>query len=57
MADNWESLTLPFSILQRQTWFGEDQPFNKSAIIKFCFSISDGNSSDKKFEIRNFAGY
>ena len=57
MTDKWESLTLPFSILQRQTWFGEDQPFNKSAIIKLCFQISDGNTSDKKFEIRNFAGY
>ena len=57
MADNWESLTLPFSILKRQTWFGEDKPFDKSAVIKLCFQISDGSNSNKKFEIRNFAGY
>jgi hypothetical protein len=59
MADSWETLTLPFSILKLPSppWFGEDKPFNKSAIIKLCFQISDGSSSDKKFEVRNFAGY
>jgi len=60
MADSWETLTLPFSILKlpdSSPWFGENKPFNKSAIIKLCFQISDGSSSNKKFEIRNFAGY
>jgi hypothetical protein len=59
MADTWESLTLPFSIfkLPQPIWFGEDKPLDKSKIIKLCFQISDGSSSNKKFEIQNFAGY
>jgi hypothetical protein len=52
-AENWTSLTIPFAILDRMDWFGEDAPFNKT-VIKICFQISAGSvAALKKFEIRN----
>ena len=57
-ADNWTEITLPFSILQRQDWFGTaGHTFNKSAIIKFAFQIGSGAESGYKIEIRNFIAY
>ena len=51
-ADNWETLTLPFSILQRQPWFGEQHNFGTLPVVKMCFQITSGDDA-KKFEIRN----
>ena len=57
-ADDWTEISLPFSILQRQDWFGTaNHEFDASAIIKFAFQIGSGASSGDKIEIRNFAGY
>jgi hypothetical protein len=51
-ASNWETLTLPFSILQWQDWFGSTHNFGNLPVIKMCFQIAQGDES-KKFEIRN----
>jgi hypothetical protein len=51
-ASNWEALTLPFSILQRQDWFGTTHNFGNLPVIKMCFQIAQGDES-KKFEVRN----
>jgi hypothetical protein len=57
MSD-WQELELPFSILENLGWFNDgDAPFDKSAIIKFCFQISNSGPNNKKFEIRNFTAY
>jgi hypothetical protein len=56
--NNWQELELPFSILQKQDWFGTDgHKFGSAPVIKLCFQISDDIPNDKKFEIRNFDAY
>ena len=58
LADTWTEITLPFSILLRQDWFGTaGHTFDKSAIIKFAFQMGDNASSGDKIEIRNFSAY
>jgi len=57
-AEEWATITLPFSILIGNDWFGDSAPLNKTSVIKLMFGMASGTVEiGDKVEIRNLQAY
>jgi len=57
-VDDWTEITLPFSILIGNDWFGDNSPLNKASVIKLMFGMATGSERiGDKVEIRNLKAY